>query len=117
ALLVDAPGAGKRASAEGGTYPAQECRGVFVPQRVESLGRVAAEEIVSGEGRRGLIETARVVGDILVEAAPTVPGGTVRIELLLQEPRPGEVACACVRGGVPGADLDQLVEKSKGPDD
>src|SRR5439155_25300242 len=51
------------------------------------------------------------------EAAPAVPSRTVRIQLVLQQPGPGEVACACVRACAPGTELDQFVEQPDGPSD
>ena len=116
-LLVDSPRAGKRTSPVGGADPAQESCRVLGPLRIDGCRRLVAEEILSRQGGRCLVDGARVVRDVLVEPGPPVPRRTVRIELVLQQPGPGKVACACVRGRVSGADLDQLVEQPDGPDD
>ena len=116
-LLVDSPRAGKRTSPVSGADPAQESCGVLGPLRIDGLRRLVAEEILSRQGGRRLVDGARVIRDVLVEPGPPVPRRTVRIELVLQQPGPGKVACVCVRSRVSGADFDQLVEQPDGPDD
>src|SRR4051812_26389592 len=90
---------------------------MLVPQRVDRLGRVAREQVVRGHRGRGLVAAARVERDVLVETAPVVPGRTVRIELVVQEPGPGEIARPAVGTGVTGSDFDQLVQQPDGTDD